>query len=61
MRKLKKREIEQESYSGIRLEDLYTNLSDKADEKSSIIEGLEAQKEETERKVKLMKKEKFEK
>ena len=56
LKKLKEKEIDQESYSGIRLEDLYTNLSVQAREKRPIIERLEAQKEETERKVKLMKK-----
>ena len=61
LKKLKENEVDQESYSGARLKDLYTNLSVQARKKRSIIEGLEAQKEETERKVKLMKKEKFEK
>ena len=60
LKKLKENEVDQESYSGARLEDFYTNLSVQAREKRSIIERLEAQKEETERKVKLMKKEKFE-
>ena len=61
LKELKEDEINQERYSGAKLEDLYTNLSVQAREKRSIIERLEAQKEKTERKVKLMKKEKFEK